>query len=59
LTIKDLIFGSLNLPTSNCLKALDILNSIPQPKRIIIEKDLNGYIEEVVGKSKPLEIELI
>jgi hypothetical protein len=38
-------------------KALDILNSIPQPKRIIIEKDLNGYIEEVVETSKPLEID--
>ncbi len=36
-------------------KALDILNSIPQPKRIIIEKDLNSYIEEVVETSKPLE----
>ena len=40
-------------------KALNILNSIPQDKRIIIEKDLNGYIKEVVETSKPLKIDVV
>ena len=39
-------------------KALEILHSIPQHKRIIIEKDLNGYIEEVIETSKPIETDL-
>ena len=34
-------------------KALDILNSIPQNKRIITEKDLNSYIEEAIETAKP------
>ena len=36
-------------------KALDILNSIPQNKRIITEKDLNSYIEEAIETAKPLD----
>ena len=36
-------------------KALDILNSIPQNKRIITEKDLNRYIEEAIETAKPLD----
>ena len=38
-------------------KALQILNSIPQNKRIITEKDLSRYIEEAIETSKPLELE--
>ena len=36
-------------------KALDILSSIPQNKRIITEKDLNSYIEEAIETAKPLD----
>ncbi len=38
-------------------KAVDILESIPQNKRIIKEKDLNSYIEEAIETSKPLELD--
>jgi hypothetical protein len=36
-------------------KAIAILDSIPQKKRIILEKDFDDYIDEAVETSKPLE----
>ena len=36
-------------------KAIAILETIPQNKRIIIEKDLNSYIEEAIETYKPLD----
>jgi hypothetical protein len=40
-------------------KALAILDSITQNKRIIKEKDLNDYIDEAIESSKPLELEFV